>query len=294
MDLTQSMWKFVYELIAKIYGYLITAMTYMVDKLMTFPLVTQIPEIRDIWQWMLLLSVMFLPIIFLLLCLKKVTGGDSWDTNLKQTIVRIFYMFGFIILTFPFVDWLVMFNNTLIGALITKYDIKNNLTLATNHAPILNDLVAGVLIIVQLYFVVKIVFGYFLRILEVNVAVIVSPALYVLWINQGWSGYIGQWISRLVTVIFSQFIQVLILVLYSQMFHKYINSGTWDNLFLALAALVTMDKAPEIVQHFIARDNAGQIALRSISNTARGTYRGYKAIRNPKSTTTNLVKKIFR
>lgn len=280
MDFTQSIWKFIYEMIAKLYDYLVLAMVFMVNKLMSFPLLTQIPEIRDIWKWMLLLSVMFIPLIFIWLCLKKLAGGDRWDTDLKKTIVRIFYMFGFILLTFPFVDWLVIFNNTIISALVNKYDIKNNL--AINNAPILNDLVAGVLIIIQLYFVGKIVLGYYLRILEVNFAVIVSPALYVLWINQGWSGYIGQWITRIVTLIFSQFVQVLILVLYSQMFHKFINNGSWDNLFLALAALVTMDKVPAIVQHFVAHDSTPQIALRTLRNGASGMYRGYKFARHPK------------
>lgn len=282
-DTNNVMWQFMIHLLDNIYNSLIIAMNFMIDKLMKFPLVTQIPEVRDIWQWMLLLSVMFISLIVCWQFLKRLAGMNNQDIDFKQLMIRAFYMFGFIVLTFPFIDWLVMFNNSLIDALVAKYDIKANINMATTSNPFTNDIFAGVLLVLQLFFVGKIVLGYYFRVIELNFSVIVSPALYVMWINQGWSGYISQWVTRMVTLVFSQFIQVLVLVLYSQMFHKYINNGSWDSLFLALASLITMDQIPSVIQSFVARDNAGTMAVRSLSNGASRAYKVTQFARGPRS-----------
>jgi uncharacterized membrane protein YphA (DoxX/SURF4 family) len=268
-----------------VYSGLVWAMEEMVKLISVFPTMKSMPEVYTIWNFMTILSISCIAVILLYLGIKSLSSssGNSnlgRSVELKMILPRIFCAGIFIILTIPFVDILINFNNVLIEILSVKFNVIKALQYIS--APtFLGNLVAIILIFFQMYMAIKIMIGYWLRVAEVVLMVVVSPAIFTLWINPNWGGYIKEWISRLVTLIFTQFIQILIMVIYGQIIYRFFYTASISSICLAASLLILMNNVPQFLTRFMAKDNSLQI----IQNT-------YRKIRNTTHKVSTIKNKI--
>jgi hypothetical protein len=264
-------WEFISQLCSSLYSGWTYVMQEMIKLLVAFPLIREISGVHAVWKMILLTSLTCVALIFVYVAAKNLFSvGNSFirHTEMKVVFARMIYMMVFIMGSLPFIDWMIIFNNTLIGAIISKFGVAQFITDNPNKT-FAGDLIASLLAIYQIYLAVKIIVGYWFRVAETNLMVAVSPIMFTLWMNPSWGGYLGIWLSRLMVLVFTQFVQVLILVLYNQMFVGFLGAGTLSSLALAVATLMLMDKVPDIFKQFSGGQNGVDIMANAV-NTMRG------------------------
>ncbi len=274
VQIKEALFDFLYTIIERFYQGSVLVISEMVKLITKFPLIKETSEIYDIWLFLVYLSTTCIALIFIYLSAKNIMNiGYNYNfirtVELKQVFTRMLYMIVFIIGSLPFIDYLILFNNTLIDALSQRFDVMNAVDMISASQGLLGNFIASALIIYQIYLVVKIMIGYWLRVAEVNLMAVVSPVMMVLWINPNWGGYLSTWLTRLVTLIFTQFTQVLILVLYAKLAHRFFTEGTIKNLCLAISFLILMTNTPVILQRFICHDNTGVVMVKTYNNVKR-------------------------
>ena len=291
-------WEFLKQLSDSIYGAMTYSMQEMIKLIVKFPSVRDMPEMYIIWKYMLFLSLTCIPIIFIYCGSKNLfafNGNIIRNIELKSLLTRLCYMLVLILGSLPFIDWMVILNNTLIEVLMIRFD---KATFQHMTAPsVTGNLLATILIIYQIYLVFKIIIGYWLRVAELNLMAVISPMVFTMWINPNWGSYLGAWTGRIYNLIFTQFIQVLILVIYGQTLYKFYETGTIPSLCLSIATLMLMNNVPAFFQLFVGRDNSGYI----LANTFRGarglssrTRRGYQSAISTSSKIKNVIRKFKR
>jgi hypothetical protein len=271
-------WTFITNIPEKAYDSLAYIMKEMVDLLIKFPRITSFPEIIEVWQVVLVLSLSMLGLVFIYIAVRNRISLNSniiRSIEIKQVIARTFYMGFFIILSRTFVDWLIMLNNVLINVLMHHFDIRKVIDhIGNSHFG--KDIIATAIIGYQIYLVVWIMIQYWLRVTEVLVMYVSSPVMYLLWVNPEWGGYLSSWLKRISSLIFTQLAQILILIIHGHLVFKFFVSGSISSLALGVAGLILMKKTPAFFKMFIAQTNSLQIMT--------GTY--------DKISNSNTVKKI--
>jgi hypothetical protein len=277
------LWEFLQQLSDSVYGALMYLMQEMVKLITVFPSVRQMPELYTIWKYMLFLSLTCIPLMFIL-CgsrnLFSLNGNIIRQIELKSLLTRLCYMLVLILGSLPFIDWMVILNNTLIEVLVVRFNVHSTFAHHVTAPTLSGNFIATALIIYQMYLAIKIIIGYWLRVAELNLMAVVSPAVFTMWINPGWGSYLGAWTSRIYVLIFTQFVQVLILIIYGQTLYRFYETGTVPSLCLSIATLILMNNVPAFFQLFAGRDNAGHILnntwrnVRGLPSRAKSGYDG--------------------
>lgn len=268
---TNIIWEFLAQLSLSVYDGLVYLMREMIKLITHFPTIRDIPEIKTIWIFMMLLSFSCIGLIIVWLATKNfISLGNIIKTvEMKVVFGRLLYALIFVGVSLIFIDWLITFNNLLVDILVMRFDVLRPLNYISSQFFGAN-LAAAALIIFQMYLSIKIMIGYWLRVAEVNLMAITSPAMYTLWINPSWGGFLNSWLQRLVALIFTQFVQVLILVLYGMVIYKFFEKGTISSLCLAAAFLMLMNNVPTFINRFMVPDNSVQI-MQKTWNKITGT-----------------------
>lgn len=274
---------FLYQLSDSVYNGLIFLMQEMVKLLRKFPLISDTPEIYDVWKIMLYISCTFISFIIVYLAFKNICSISNITKSIEMKVVfgRLLYTLALIIGSLTFVDWLITFNNLLVDFFMETFDVQNSLQYMASDN-ITSNLVAACLIIYQMYLALKIMIGFWMRVAELNLMVVVSPIIFVLWINPNWNSYLPEWTRRIVSLIFTQFIQVLLMVLYGKMVYRFYESGSISSLCLAAAFLILMTNTPSFFDRFVAKDNAAKIVTqtgKSIFNKSRSAANKINSIK---------------
>lgn len=250
--------------IDNIYSALVWLMQEMLKLISKFPYMVDVPEIYTVWKLMTCISLACVGLIVVYMAFESFAGSASAmkSLELKNLIGRIMYAVIFIACSRIFIDFLIKINNTLVEIFILKFDIAGSF----NHIKtdnFIGNIVAAALIAYQMYLAIKIMIGYWIRVAEVFLMYVASPAMCILWIK--WQSHLGNWISRLSTLIFTQFTQILIMVLYSKLIYRFFEAGSISNLCLAAACLILMTNTPGWLQQFIAPNNSFDIMHKTYS-----------------------------
>lgn len=272
---------FFFRLSENIYNGLMFLMQEMIKLIREVPLIKDTPEIRDIWLMMLYISCSFITLIIVYLAFKNMCSiGDITRTiEMKNIFGRLIYTLVLILGSLTFVDWLITFNNLLVDFLMNTFKVEESMQYLSSDN-FISNLVAAALIIYQMYLAIKIMIGYWLRIAELNLMVVASPVVFVLWINPNWGSYLSEWVRRIVSLIFSNFIQVLLMVLYSKMVLRFFNTGTISSLCLAAAFLILMNNTPTFFDRFVSKDNSAQIVSKTFKNITNKSKSSMQKVNN--------------
>ncbi|MNY13374.1 hypothetical protein D3C86_1465060 [compost metagenome] len=113
-----------------------------------------------------------------------------------------------------------------------------------------------------------------MRIAEIWLMAVLGPIMYTLWINPKWANYLGRWVDRLITNIFTAFVWALIIALYSGMVSAVASAGMLvgfptlgpiAGICLSIALLLVMIDTPSFLRTYM---DSGQNPISMIKNTA--------------------------
>ena len=265
-----------------VYSNLCIVLKTMYLLLTKFPKISQMGELYDVWHFVTLISLLCMTICIIYLGTKLFINSASISNKIEMNTIfgRLIYATAFIASSKILIDLLIDFNNSLIDVFVSKFQLID--TMSNNiYVNGWTELVAIGLAIFQLYIAIKIMIGYFLRVAEVALMYVTNPIMCCIWVNPSWGGHLGAWISRLVSLIFTQFAQVLILIIYVKMIFGFYASLQFYNLYLGSAFLILMHQTPSWIQKYIAPDNSGK----TIVNT-------YKEIKNNRTSLGKVYNKI--
>ena len=267
VDLVTGLFNLIVDGVYTVLVWLITEMISLISK---FPLLSEVPELYEIWQLMSYTSFTCIGLIIVYLATKKIGSAASAANNIQMQVIfsRVIYAGIFVAGSRLFIDLLIQLNNILVEVFVIRFDIK-----ASFQNMKLDDLVSNIVITAligyQIYLAIKIMIGYWLRVAEVFLIYVVSPAFYVLWVNPSWGGFLSSWIQRLVTLVFSQFIQIIIMIIYSKLIVRFFVSGSISNVCLATAFLILMHNTPTWLQRHLAPDSSVKIMSKTFNKTKK-------------------------
>lgn len=233
----------------------------LINTLMKFPTISDLPGVMEIWKFVAMLSIACIGIIYIIPSIKNLISIDDSiikQMELKKLIPRTLYSFGLIYLTPMYVDTLINFSNLLISVIAGQFPfssiIMNTMSVCWQF-----NLISIIIMIIQIFFIIKTVIGYWLRVTETLFLTVASPALFTMWINPAWSGYISSWNRRLIMLIFTSVAQVLVFSIYGKVLGASLSSTSFTGLCLSVATLLLVDNVPQIFTQFMAADNSNQI-----------------------------------
>jgi hypothetical protein len=272
---------FLLNLTETIYSGLLYIMTEMINLICKLPLISSFPELHPIWKFMTYGSLSLIGLIIVYIAVKNLigsTGNIVKVVEMKLVMGRMIYALIFIVLSPLIINWNIMFNNILIEALVSRFSVKDALTLMCTGS-IVGNLVAMTLILVQMYLIIKVIIGYWLRLGELLLMYVAGPAIYTAWINPAWGGYLSEWWKRITTLIYTNFFQVLILAIYGKVVFRFFTAGTVSGICLGISLLILMTNVPSFFSKFMAVDNAPRI----MSGMAKKITKGSRKINLIKS-----------
>lgn len=245
-----------------VYQNLTETLKIMYSLITKFPKISDMGELYGIWEFITIISLvgMCITIVFLGVKMFINSASASNQIQVKTIFGRLIYATCFVAVSKPCIDLLIDFNNTLVDIFCNKFDLINVLN-QDIYANSWVGLVAVGIAIFQLFLAGKIMIGYFLRIAEVALMYVTNPIMSTLWINPSWSGHFSSWVSRLVSLIFTQFAQVVILIIYSKVIFGFLISGNVFSLCLGAAFLILMQSMPSWIEKYIAPDNSAKIMV---------------------------------
>lgn len=270
----------------------------MMDFVLHTPLVADNEIIVTIWGTVRIVSFAIIGIMFVWEGFKKVISTDNVirTVEFKEMFVRMVYGVILAVFSLDIIDIMIHFNNALIDTVKGLLPMHVESTLNVNG--VFSFIMTAVLVVVQLVLGVKLILQYWMRIAEIWLMAILGPLMYTLWINPKWGNYLGQWINRLITTIFTTFVWALILSIYSGMVTMVASAGMLVGfptlgpiaaICLSIAMLLVMIETPSYFRSFMDNQpNALQMAKNTFRNVKNSTPVGLtkKAIGwiRPKST----------
>lgn len=275
MELINSFIKAIWEFICKLFNtfcnnlndYLTQVIKEMYKIITKFPELKSVTELQEIYNYTMIVAIFCITILIVYIGARMfITSNNTMrKIELKSIFGRIIYCTSFFVSVRVIIDLIIKLNNTLVEIFTIRFDVISSLSAITqiNNAILL---ISAVLTIYQIYLALKIIVGYWLRVAEVFLMYIVSPIMAVIWINPNWGGYLNQWCSRLVNLIFTQFIQVLIMVLYSKLIVRFFSTGDISGLCLGIAFFILMNNAPNWLSTFMSADNSAMIMAKTFKS----------------------------
>ena len=177
-------------------------------------------------------------------------------------------------MSIKFIDIMIEFANTLIKILVSRFSISTLIPQMKGKGILL----ALLLLLVELLVSVKILISFWMRMAELVFSGVISPVIFVLYINKEWSGFLKSWWKRVTILVFTQVAQVLLLIVYSAMINGLILSGSFNSICLAIATLFLVDKTPRVLSGLMDTQNNVHTASRTIRNTTNTVTGTKKAI----------------
>lgn len=248
----------------------------LINTLMKFPLVSQIPGIMEIWKFVAILSMACIGIIYIIPSIRNLISIDDSiikRMELKKMIPRTLYSFVLMYLSPMYIDLLIEFSNLLVSTIASNFPFTEFISGSIGSLKL--SLISIIIMIVQLFFIVKTIIGYWLRVTETLFLTVASPALFTMWINPAWGGYISSWHSRLISLIFTSVAQALTLAIYGKVLGASLASTSLSGLCLSIAVLLLLDNIPHVFSQFICQDNSAQVVskakskIKSVTKTIR-------------------------
>lgn len=257
-----------------------TLMQELVDLILVLPNVSGVPEVVQMWSFMKLISFSIIGLMFVWEGFKKVMSHENIGRTVefKNMCVRLVYGLILAVLSLDIVDVMINFNNALVETLRDNFNVYIDTKIDTST--VWSYLMTVALVIVQLVLCVRIAIQHFMRLAEIWLMTIIGPVFYVLWINPGMSGYLGSWMRRLFSTIFTTFIWAVILVLYTGLISIVAAKGTIWAMCMSIALLLVMLETPSYLRQFMdAQQNPIQL-IRKTKNDIVSKYRQVSSIKN--------------
>lgn len=218
------------------------------------PRVTTIPGIKSIHTTVTLISYSCASCLVCYKGVKMLFSPNEADNKEGRTLLeRTTYSVIFSTMSLKFIDIMIEFANTLINVLM-----KTSITTAETLVPTMQSsglLVAILLLLLELFISMKILITFWMRMAELVFSGVVSPVVFVLWINKEWAGFLKGWWKRVAVLVFTQVAQVLLLVIYGKMLNGLLIVGTFNSLCLSIAMLFLVDSTPKVVSSFMDSNN---------------------------------------
>lgn len=228
------------------------------------PTISSIDGIMPVYNLIQAISFSCVGIVVCYKGVKMLFSPDEIDNKEGRTLLaRIAYSAAFSIMAIRFIDIMIEFCNTLIKIMITRFSLSNLIPNMKGAGILL----AILLLLVELFVSVKILISFWMRMAELVFSGVISPVIFVLYVNKEWSGYLKNWWKRVGILVFTQVAQVALLIVYSVMINGLILSGTFNGICLAIATLFLVDKTPKILAGLVDSQNNVQSAMRTIKNT---------------------------
>lgn len=258
----------------KIIENLNTIITEMLGSITKMPTISSIKGIMPIYDYVKCISFGCMGAVVCYKGIKMLFSPDEIDNKEGRTLLgRIAYSTAFSIMSIKFIDIMIEFANTLIKVLISRFSISTLIP----HMKGTGILLAVLLLLVELFASVKILISFWMRMAELVFSGVISPVIFVLYINKEWAGFLKGWWKRIAILIFTQVAQVLLLIVYSIMINGLILSGSFNSICLAIATLFLVDKTPRVVSGLMDTQNNVHTATRTIKN-AKSTISGTKKV----------------
>lgn len=248
------------------------------------PTISSINGILPIYNYVKCISFGCMGAIVCYKGIKMLCSPDEIDNKEGRTLFsRIAYSTAFSIVSIKFIDIMIEFANTLIKVLTSRFSISNLIPNFKGSGILL----AILLLCVELFASIKILISFWMRMAELVFSGVISPVIFVLYINKEWSGFLKSWWKRVAILIFTQVAQVLLLIVYSAMINGLILSGSFNSMCLAIATLFLVDKTPKVLCGLIDNQNNVQAAMKKIKTTTT-------TVKNAKKSTQNVINKITK
>lgn len=271
------------------------------DELINFvlytPTVSEDPIILKLWTIVRLISFSLIGMIFVWEAFKKFFSADNIMANVefKTMLVRMIYGLILAVFSLDIIDLMINFNQAIIETIKINFTIElsQQLTITT----VFGFVMTFALLIVQIVLALKLILQYWMRIAEIWLMAIIGPALYVLWINPNWGGYLKQWVSRLISTIGTTLIWAILFAIYSAMVSLVASTGMLvgfptlgpiAGICLSVALLLTMHQTPGFLRSFM---NTHDSALDIMKKTTSSVVSTYKAPVNFAKKATGWIKK---
>lgn len=246
----------------------------MIDFILETPLVTDEPIVHHVWSIVRVISFSLVGLMFTWEGFKlAISGGEVLRTvEFKTMFTRM--IIGIVLAAFSLdiIDLIIRFNNALIDMVKVNFPItiQRHLTVSGTFGFVM-DLA---LIITQVIIGIRLILQYWMRLAEIWLMSVLSPIVYVLWINPHWGSYYFQWFHRLTTTIFTTFVWALILAMYSSMISMVASSGTLASfptlgpiagMCLSVSMLLMMIETPSFLRRFMDNQPSALGLLRKTS-----------------------------
>lgn len=249
----------------------------LIDLILTTPHVADNPVIFKMWVIVKTISFCLIGLMFVWEGFKKVTsqGSVGRAVEFKDMFVRMVY--GLILATFSLdiVDIIIDFNNALVETMRDNFSMTIDSTL--NTTSVWNFIITLALVVVQIVLSIKVAIQYFMRQAEIWLMAVLGPIVYTLWISPNFSGYLGSWMRRLFTTVFTSFFWSLILVLYTAMVGTVALTGTVWGMCMSIALLLVMLETPTYIRQFM---DAGSNPIQMLNKAKNTAAQKMRQVRN--------------
>lgn len=237
------------------------------------PLISSVSGISTLYNTVKILSYGCTGCIVAYKGVKMLFSPDLIDNkDGKDLLSRFAYSFIFSTLSIKFIDTMINFANTLNEILIKNFSLVSLMP---------NVKGAGMIIVILMMFLellvsLKILVEFWMRMAELVFSGVISPVLFVFWINKEWSGFLTNWWKRVMVLIFTQVVQVLLMIVYTAMINGMVLSGSIQSICLSVASLLMIGKAPNI--------------LASLTDSTNNVKNAYNSVQSAKKVTTKVSK----
>lgn len=252
-----------------------TIITDTLEAITTMPTISSIKGIMPIYDYVKCISFGCMGAVVCYRGVKMLFSLDEIDNKEGRTLLgRIAYSTAFSMMSIKFIDIMIEFANTLIKILVSRFSISTLIPQMKGKGILL----ALLLLLVELFVSVKILISFWMRMAELVFSGVISPVIFVLYINKEWSGFLKSWWKRVTILVFTQVAQVLLLIVYSAMINGLILSGSFNSICLAIATLFLVDKTPRVLSGLMDTQNNVRTASRTVRNTTNTVTSTKKAV----------------
>ena len=252
----------------------------MIEFVMYTPLVADNEIITSLWETIRIISFSIIGVMFAWEGFKKVISSDNVIKHIefKEMLVRMVYGLILAVFSLDIIDIMINFNNALVDTVKSAFPMTLEQELDINNS--FSFIMVICLVVVQMVLGVKLILQYWMRIAEIWLMAVLGPLMYTLWINPRWGNYLGQWVNRLVTTIFTTFVWALILALYSGMVSMISTAGMITGfevlgpvagICLSVAMLMVMIQTPSFLKQFLDNQPSALHLLKSTYNNVKGS-----------------------
>lgn len=252
----------------------------LINLILSTPTVSDQPTVYAIWETIRLISFAIIGGLFVWKGFEMVVshGSIGRTVDVKDMFVRMIYGIILAVFSLNIVDIMINLNNAFVEGIRDNFSMSIDSKVYRDS--FFSYIMSLALLVVQLVLAVRIAIQYFMRLGEIWLMAVLAPLFYTLWINPSMSGYLGTWVRRMFTTIFTQFIWAVILALYTGFVGMMAMDGTVWGMCMSLALLLTMLKTPNYLHQFM---QSAENPLQIMSNAKNRTLSNARKIRNFKN-----------